>query len=433
MQIRRDSYIEKLERLRNNGRVKIITGLRRSGKSYLLFTLYKEHLIRKDIKEDQIIELALDEIENNRYRNPFALNDYFVSRITDKSRQYYLFIDEIQFCKAVDNPDNPGTDDRITFVDTAISLSRKPNVDLYITGSNSRMLSKDIMTQFRDRGDEVHVFPLSFSEFYEACQDKQEAWIDYITHGGMPYTLQLGTHEEKSKYLKNLFELTYLKDIIERNGLAEKDKAAMDILLDFLSSSVGSLTNPTKLENRFRSEARLNVSHAMIAGYLGFLEEAYLIAEAKRYDIKGSRYFNTPLKYYFSDIGLRNARLNFRQTEENHLMENVIYNELISRGYDVDVGVIEKVRKNSEGKSERAQLEVDFVINSLSQKIYIQSALTTAEEEKREQEIRPLLQINDSFKKVVITKDKGYPWFDRNGVYFINIQDFLLNRDSLVF
>ena len=431
MEIRRDEYIVKLEKFRRNGRIKIITGLRRCGKSYLLFRLFKNHLIEEGVKEASILELSLENLENARYRNPFALLDYFRSRMEDIHGQCYIFIDEIQFCSSMDNPDSPG--DKITFVDALLSLSKHPDADIYITGSNSKMLSSDILTQFRDRGDEIKVLPLSYSEFYEAYPDKTNAWLDYMTHGGMPYSLHLSTHEEKAEYLRKLFKLTYIRDIAERNNLSERDQEAIGIILDFLSSAIGSLTNPSRLENRFISEMKMKISHNDISRLIGYIEDAFIISSSKRYNLKGNAYFDTPLKYYFTDIGLRNARINFRQTEEMHTMENIIYNELIRRGCSVDVGVVESITKNKEGKSQRSKLEIDFVVNSSGQRIYIQSAFSVSEKEKQNQETRSLKMVHDSFKKIVITGDRIYPWFDQDGIYYINLQDFLLNRNSLVF
>ncbi len=431
MEIKRDSYLQKLLRLKDNGRVKIITGIRRCGKSYLLLHIFKSFLLRNGINESQIIEIALEEIENIEYRNPFKLYEFIISKTTNQRNRYYVMIDEIQFCQEVENPALSGSGEKISFTDVALSLSKKENIDLYITGSNSKMLSKDILTQFRDRGDEIRVYPLSYSEYYDATEDKSNAWRDYLTFGGMPYTLHLKTYEEKTTYLKNLFSLTYVKDVVEHNNLKEKEKEALEILLDFIASSIGSLTNPSKLENRFHSDAHMNVSRENISLLLSHLEDAFIIGKAKRYDVKGGRYFNTPLKYYFTDVGLRNARLNFRQTEENHIMENIIYNELIKRGYSVDVGVVETIGKNSEGKSERNTLEVDFVVNHLSRRIYIQSALTVSFEEKMKQEVKSLEKIKDSFPKIIITADDIHPWHNINGILFINVKDFLLNEDLL--
>ena len=452
MEIKRDQYLNALSEKRNNGRVKIITGLRRCGKSYLLFNLYKKYLISNGITEDQIIEIALDDIENVRYRNPFELNEFIKQKITNKSQIYYVFIDEIQFCSEVDNPYLPDSDEKITFVDTILGLMKNKNVDIYITGSNSKLLSSDVLTQFRDRGDEIHVFPLSFAEYWTAWQqihtrnsipisfpvefqnaDIHAAWREFCYFGGMPYILSLETTKEKSQYLKDLFEETYLKDIIERKKI-RNDKDILDILLDFISSSIGSLTNPAKLANRFQSEKHIKISHTTIANYLDFFCEAYIISSANRYDVKGGRYFDTPLKYYFADIGLRNARLNFRQVEENHIMENIIYNELILRGFNVDIGVVPystRIIEDGREKKVREMLEVDFVINNINQKYYIQSALTVDDPEKRQQEIKSLNRINDSFRKIVIVKDDILPKRDEKGIFYIGILDFLLNQDFL--
>jgi len=434
MEIRRDQYLQQLIKKKGNGRVKIITGIRRCGKSYLLFQLYKQYLMREGVGTDQIIEIKLDEVENVRYRNPFELNDFIRSSIIDETKQYYVMIDEIQFCAEVPNPylDDPA--EKVTFVDTVLGLMNRRNVDVYITGSNSKMLSKDVVTQFRDRGDEIHLYPLSFAEFKESCTDPEHAWRDYCVYGGMPYVLQLESREEKSRYLKDLFKETYIKDIIERNDIRNEEEV-LEILLDFISSAIGSLTNPSKLENRFQTEKKITISHNTISKYLEFFKEAYLIDSAKRYDIKGSAYFDTPLKYYFSDIGLRNARLNFRQVEENHIMENILYSDLIRRGYNVDVGVINYSKRekdpNGNEKKIRVQLEVDFVINRGSQRYYIQSALNVDSQEKLEQETNSLNRIDDSFRKIVVIKDDIIPWHDEKGILYIGIQEFLLNENAI--
>ena len=431
MEIKRERYLNKLLQVKDNGRVKIITGIRRCGKSYLLLNIFKSFLIQDGVDESQIIEIALEEIENIEYRNPFKLYEYIISRTLDKSKRYYVMIDEIQFCQEIENPSLPKGGEKINFTDVALSLSKKHNIDLYITGSNSKMLSKDILTQFRDRGDEIKVYPLSYYEYYNATADKSNAWKDYLTYGGMPYTSYLKTYEEKTNYLKNLFSLTYIKDVVEHNQLKENEKEALEILLDFTASSIDSLSNISKLENRFRSDAHMNISRETISSLLSHLEDAFIIEKAKRYDVKGGRYFNTPLKYYFTDVGLRNARINFRQNEENHIMENIIYNELINRGYFVDVGVVESIEKTAEGKSERNALEVDFVVNHLSKRIYIQSALTISFEEKMKQELKSLEKIKDSFPKIIITGDDIHPWYNKKGILFLNIKDFLLNEDYL--
>lgn len=428
MRIERPSYIKQLAELKDNGRVKVITGVRRCGKSYLLSTLYKEYLLQNGISSSQIIELALDNIVNASYRNPLKLYEYFRAQMSETGTRYYLFIDEIQLCAEIDNPDVPGQ--KLTFIDTVIGLMQLPDTDVYVTGSNSRMLSSDILTEFNDRSDEIHVMPLSFAEYYAACEDKAHAWRDYVTFGGMPYVLSLDTPEKKSRYLKNLFDETYIKDIIGRWRLEEK-KDVLDTLLEFVASSAGSLINPSKLEKRFLSLKGEKVYHADISKYLDIFRDSFLIRAAKRYDIKGSKYFETPLKYYFSDSGLRNACINFRQIEETHLMETIIYNELIRRGYNVDVGVIGYSRRNAEGKPERIQLEVDFVINHINKRCYIQSAYSLEDPEKRAQALNSLSRIDDSFQKLVIVHDETVPRYDEKGIFYVGVRDFLLDESLL--
>ncbi len=428
MIIERKQYLDKLIRKKDNGRIKIITGIRRCGKSYLLFELYKNYLLQKGIAKRQIIGMALDDVENIQYRDPFALNEYIKRKITD-DKKYYVFIDEIQFSKAVKNPYIDDSDEKITFVDTLLSLMKRKNLDIYVTGSNSKMLSKDILTQFRDRGDEIHLYPLSFAEMSKCYENIDEAWGDYVLCGGMPFVLELETFEEKSKYLKGLFEETYIRDVIDRNKIKNSDEV-LEVLLDFVSSAVGSLTNPLKLSNRYSSEKKINISNNTISKYLSYFEEAYVLYAAKRYDIKGAKYFSTPLKYYFADIGLRNARLNFRQVEETHIMENIIYNDLLRRGFNVDVGVVEYF-PNIKGKKTRTQLEVDFVVNRGNLRYYIQSAFAINDEEKREQERNSLKRIDDSFKKIIIVRDNIVPRYDEYGIYYIGIRDFLLRDDLL--
>ncbi len=434
MRINRDRYLDELIKHRDNGRVKIITGIRRCGKSYLLFELYKSYLMSQGVREDHIIELALDVIRNVRYRNPFELNTFVREKITDSSTRFYVFIDEIQFCEEVPNPYIENSEQKITFIDTVLGLMKIQNVDVYVTGSNSKMLSKDVLTQFRDRGDEIHLYPLSYSEFYEACQDKTHAWRDYCTFGGMPYVLSLETPEAKSRYLKDLFEETYIKDVVERYDI-RNDREVLEILLDFISSAIGSLTNPSKLANRFASEKKVKVTHTTISRYMELFKDAYVIDSAQRYDVKGSSYFETPLKYYFSDVGLRNARLNFRQVEETHIMENILYNELVLRGYNVDVGVVaySKRVKDEAGKEKkiRVQLEVDFVVNRLNQRYYIQSAFSVSDPEKRAQETNSLLRIDDSFRKIVVVREDIIPWHDEKGILFIGVEQFLLNPNAI--
>lgn len=423
--------MDQLIRKKDNGRIKVITGLRRSGKSYLLFTLFRRYLLDNGISEDQIIGLALDEIDNAKYRNPFELNKYVKERMTDRNKRYYVFIDEIQFVTEVPNPYVNDPDEKITFIDVVLGLMKLPNADVYVTGSNSRMLSSDILTQFRDRGDEIRVNPLSFAEVYEHYQgDKRGAWRDYYTYGGMPLVWMTEFHEEKSRYLRDLFSQTYIKDVLERHQV-KNDAEILEIILNVLASGIGSLTNPSRLSNTFASERGIKIAPDTIDKYIGFFMEAFLIRKAERYDVKGRKYIKTPVKYYYSDPGLRNARLGFRQLEETHLMENVLYNDLIRRGYDVDVGVVEQNVRNDAGKNIRKQLEVDFVVNRADERIYIQSALSIEDAEKREQEIASLIRIPDSFKKIVVVKDYIKSWKDEYGIQYVGIEDFLLN-ESLI-
>ena len=427
----REQYLNKIISKKDNGRIKIITGLRRSGKSVLLFQLYRDWLIREGIHEDHIIALALDIWENAKYRNPIELDKYVRDRMVADGEKYYIFIDEIQFVAEIQNPyvDNP--DAKISFIDVVLGFMQMKNADVYVTGSNSRMLSSDILTQFRDRGDEIRVYPLSFAEFYREYKgDKRGAWQDYYTYGGMPFVTSLETHEEKSRYLKDLFDRTYIKDVLERHEI-KNDAAMLSILLDILASGIGSLTNPTRLSNTFKSERQIAIGSETIEKYIGYFEEAFLIEKAVRYDIKGRKYIGTPAKYYYTDLGLRNARLGFRQLEETHIMENVLYNDLIRRGMDVDIGVVEYNTKDSAGKKIRKQLEVDFVVNKGEKRFYIQSALSIADPEKKEQEIASLKRIPDSFSKIVVVRDYLKPWQDENGIVYLGIEQFLLNEDIL--
>lgn len=429
MEIKRDYYLKKLVDKKENGRIKIITGIRRCGKSYLLCKLYKEYLLSHGVKEHQIISLALDDIDNLEYRNPFRLNEYIKEKTKNKHRMYYIFIDEIQLSAAVRNPYIDSTEENVTFVDVLLGLMKYSNLDIYVTGSNSKMLSSDVLTQFRDRGDEIHVNPLSFAEVYDVFENKALAFEHYTVYGGMPYIYSLQSDEEKNQYLKDLFQETYIKDVLERNNI-QNEREVLELLLDFTSSAIGSLTNPTKLSRRFLSEKQISISSNTISKYLGFFEEAYVLYHANRYDVKGSRYFSTPLKYYFADIGLRNARLNFRQVEDTHIMENIIYNDLLRRGYNIDVGVVEKDYKKN-GIRTKSQLEVDFVINKGHQRYYIQSALNVDSAEKREQETASLTSINDSFKKIVIVRKPIIPKHDNDGILYIGVEDFLLNDASI--
>ena len=427
----REQYLNKIISKKDNGRIKIITGLRRSGKSVLLFQLYRDWLIREGIHEDHIIALALDIWENAKYRNPIELDKYVRDRMVADGEKYYIFIDEIQFVAEIQNPyvDNPNA--RISFIDVVLGFMQMKNADVYVTGSNSRMLSSDILTQFRDRGDEIRVYPLSFAEFYREYKgDKRGAWQDYYTYGGMPFVTSLETHEEKSRYLKDLFDRTYIKDVLERHEI-KNDAAVLSILLDILASGIGSLTNPNRLSNTFKSERQIAIGSETIEKYIGYFEEAFLIEKAVRYDIKGRKYIGTPAKYYYTDLGLRNARLGFRQLEETHIMENVLYNDLIRRGMDVDIGVVEYNTKDTAGKKIRKQLEVDFVVNKGEKRFYIQSALSIADPEKKEQEIASLKRIPDSFSKIVVVRDYLNPWQDENGIVYLGIEQFLLNEDIL--
>lgn len=427
----REQYLKEIISKKDNGRIKIITGLRRSGKSVLLFQLYREWLLGEGVKEDQIIALALDILENARYRNPLELDKYVRDHMVDPKKRYYIFIDEIQFVSEIQNSYVDNEDAKITFIDVILGFMHMDNADVYVTGSNSKMLSSDILTQFRDRGDEIRVYPLSFAEFYNEYEgDKRGAWQDYYTYGGMPLATSLESHEEKSRYLKDLFDRTYIKDVLERHEI-KNDTEVLDILLDVLASGIGSLTNPSKLANTFKSERQIGIGSETIEKYIGYFEESFLIEKAVRYDVKGRKYIGTPAKYYYTDLGLRNARLGFRQLEETHIMENVLYNDLIRRGMNVDVGVVEYNTKDADGKKIRKQLEVDFVVNQGGKRFYIQSALSIADPDKKEQEIESLKRIPDSFSKMVVVRDYLKPWQDENGITYVGIEQFLLNEELL--
>ena len=408
--IERDDYLNKLISRRENGMVKIITGIRRCGKSFMLDPIFKNYLLEDRVKEYHIIKIDLDNIENEKYLDPHELNNYVKSKIKDNN-MYYVLIDEIQKVR--------------NFEAVLNGFLSQRNLDVYVTGSNSKFLSSDIITEFRGRGDEVRIFPLSFLEFSSAYKgDKESAWNEYLTYGGMPLILNQKTDEQKSKYLTNLFELTYKRDIIERNTIAKVD--VLDSLINILSSSVGSLTNPQKIYNTFINNGVTDLSKNTITSYLDYLLNSFLIEKVKRYDVKGKKYIQTPQKYYFADVGLRNARLNFRQQEENHIMENIIYNELLIRGYNVDVGVVE-VREGDV----RKQLEVDFVCNLGNKRYYIQSALNLDTSEKTLQETKSLNNIGDSFKKIIVVKDNIKLWRNEQGIVIMGIYEFLLNKNSL--
>lgn len=427
----REQYLKEIISKKDNGRIKIITGLRRSGKSVLLFQLYREWLLGEGVKEDQIIALALDILENARYRNPLELDKYVRDHMVDPKKRYYIFIDEIQFVSEIQNPYVDNEDAKITFIDVILGFMHMDNADVYVTGSNSKMLSSDILTQFRDRGDEIRVYPLSFAEFYNEYEgDKRGAWQDYYTYGGMPLATSLESHEEKSRYLRDLFDRTYIKDVLERHEI-KNDTEVLDILLDVLASGIGSLTNPSKLANTFKSERQIGIGSETIEKYIGYFEESFLIEKAVRYDVKGRKYIGTPAKYYYTDLGLRNARLGFRQLGETHIMENVLYNDLIRRGMNVDVGVVEYNTKDADGKKIRKQLEVDFVVNQGGKRFYIQSALSIADPDKKEQEIESLKRIPDSFSKMVVVRDYLKPWQDENGITYVGIEQFLLKEELL--
>ncbi len=427
----REQYLKELISKKDNGRVKIITGLRRSGKSVLLFQLYRDWLLGEGVKDDQIIALALDLLENARYRNPLELDKYVREHMVDSRKKYYILIDEVQYVSEIQNPFVDNQEAKITFVDVILGFMHMDNADVYVTGSNSKMLSSDILTQFRDRGDEIRVYPLSFAEFYNVYDgDKRGAWQDYYTYGGMPFAISLKTHEEKSKYLKDLFDRTYIKDVLERHEI-KNDTEVLNILLDILASGIGSLTNPSKLSNTFKSERHIGIGSETIEKYIGYFEEAFLIEKAARYDVKGRKYIGTPAKYYYTDLGLRNARLGFRQLEETHIMENVLYNDLIRRGMNVDVGVVEYNTRDSDGKKIRKQLEVDFVVNKGSKRFYIQSTLSISDPNKRDQEIQSLKRIPDSFSKIVVVHDYLNPWQDEHGITYVGIEQFLLNEEII--
>lgn len=408
--IERNDYLNKIIARRENGLIKVLTGIRRCGKSYMLNIIFYNYLIESGVKDDHIIKLALDREENKKYHNSKLLNEYIFSKIIDLD-MYYVLIDEIQLTEGFEFVLN--------------GLLYEKNIDVYVTGSNSRFLSSDIITEFRGRSDEVRIYPLSFAEFVNAFDgDRYEAWNEYVTYGGMPLILKQRTDEQKSKYLTSLYDLTYKKDIVDRNNIDKPD--VLDTLINILASSVGSLTNPQKIYNTFVSNGITDISKNTIISYIDYLLDAFLIEKAERYDVKGKKYIQTPQKYYFADIGLRNAKLNFRQQEENHLMENIIYNELLIRGYNVDVGVVETREGNN-----RKQLEVDFVCNQGNRRYYIQSALNLDTPEKTLQETKSLNNIGDSFKKIIVVKDNIKLWRNDDGILIIGIQEFLLNKNSL--
>ena len=415
MEIKRDRYLNLLISKKHNGLIKVITGMRRCGKSYLLFTLFKDYLLSEGIEKSHIIEIAFDAYENKQYRDPDVLYPYLKEQIKDDG-MYYVLLDEVQLLGEFEAILN--------------SLTRMKNVDVYVTGSNARFLSKDVITEFRGRGDEVHMYPLSFAEFMSVYPGtKQDGWNEYMLYGGLPLVLSFTTPDQKIAFLKSLFEETYISDIVGRHNI--RNKAELEELLNILSSAIGSLTNPEKLSATFRSVKNKKISSATIRKYIDYLCDSFLIDSAVRYDVKGKKYIDTPVKYYFTDMGLRNARLNFRQLEETHSMENIIFNELKIRGFNVDVGVIIQYDTNEKGNSIRKQLEIDFVCNKGSKRYYIQSAYAIPDQAKMEQEQRSLMLTGDFFKRIIITKDTPAPHYNENGVLIISVYDFLLDENSL--
>lgn len=417
MEIKRDEYLKQLILRKDNGMIKIITGIRRCGKSYLLFNLFKRHLIESGVGEDHIIEIALDGIENEDLREPKACYEFIKDSMKDNDK-YYLLLDEVQFMPR--------------FEEVLNSLLRMNNIDVYVTGSNSKFLSSDIVTEFRGRGDEIRIYPLSFAEFYSAYDgDYDDAWNEYMIYGGLPQVASFQTERQKAEYLKNIFANVYLKDVIERNHIQSVDE--LGTLVDILASVIGAPTNPTKISNTYASERKTSYANRTISNHIDFLADAFLISKANRYDIKGRKYVGANLKYYFTDLGLRNARLNFRQQEPTHIMENIVYNELLIRGYNVDVGIVDVFGRDKEGKRTRKQLEVDFVVNQGSQRYYIQVAYDMESEEKQAQEFNSLRNIPDSFKKIVIVNGTRKPWRNDEGFVIMGMKYFLLNAESLEF
>ena len=429
MEIKRDSYLRQLISYRFDGLVKVITGIRRCGKSYLLKKIYRDYLIQNGVREEQIIIIELDLAKDIKYRDPLVLSSFVREKVEGKGEEYYLFIDEIQMSDEVPNPYN-AAGKKITFYDALNDLRSLTNLDVYVTGSNSKMLSSDILTEFRGRSDEIHVHPLSFAEYYSAVGgDKNEAFDDYAFYGGMPLILSRPDDGAKMNYLKSLFSEVYIKDIVERKNIERQD--VLEQLIDLLCSSIGSLTNPTKIADTLRSKQTAGVSSNTVRAYIGHLEDAFLFSESKRYDVKGKSYFDSPNKYYSEDLGLRNARIGFRQQEMTNIMENIIYNELVIRQFSVDVGVVYARTVNRNGNSVRTPREIDFIVTSGNKKTYIQSAYSMPTEEKRETELRPFALTGDSFPKIVVRKDIGKRWYDEKGILNINIIDFLLDKELI--
>ena len=415
MVVKRDAYLNKLISKKHNGLIKVVTGVRRCGKSYLLFNLFKEYLLSEGVDKKHIIEIAFDAFENKQFQNPYVLMPYLKEQLAD-DEMYYVLLDEVQLLGEFEAVLN--------------SLIRMENVDVYVTGSNARFLSKDVITEFRGRGDEIHMYPLSFSEFMSVYPGtKQDGWNEYMLYGGLPLVLRFKTPEEKVAFLKSLFEETYISDIVGRHKI--RNRAELEELLNILSSSIGSLTNPNKLSATFKSVKQKTISNATITRYIEYLCDAFLIDSAVRYDVKGKKYIDTPVKYYFTDMGLRNARLNFRQLEETHTMENIIFNELKIRGFNIDIGVVVVNGRGKVGSSVRKQYEIDFVCNKGSKRYYIQSVYAIPDQAKMEQEQRSLMMTGDAFKKIIITKDVPAPYYNDSGVLIMSIFDFMLNPDSL--
>ncbi|MDO5412675.1 MAG: ATP-binding protein [bacterium] len=415
MEIKRDFYLQKLIAKKHNGLIKVITGMRRCGKSYLLFTLFKKHLLECGVNEDHIIEIPFDSFENKKYRDPEVLYPYVKAQLAD-DQMYYILLDEVQLLDEFESVLN--------------GFIRIPNVDVYVTGSNAKFLSKDIITEFRGRGDELRMNPLSFAEFMTVYEgNKYDGWNEYVLYGGLPPVVLLPSPELKIELLKRLFDETYVNDIVGRHRIRNKDE--FEELINILSSGIGSLTNPKKLADTFKTKKRIKISVNTIKNYLDYLCDAFIVSRATRYDIKGRKYIDTPQKYYFSDVGLRNARINFRQIEENHTMENILFNELTARGFNVDVGLVVTRDCDESGNRQQKQLEVDFVCNKGAKRYYVQSAFAIPDDEKMQQESNSLLRIDDTFKKIIVVKDTPAPWYTDDGILVISVYDFLLNADSL--
>lgn len=415
LEIKRDYYLQKLIAKKHNGLIKVITGMRRCGKSYLLFTLFKKHLLESGVAEDHIVEIPFDSFENKKYRDPEVLYPYVKEKLVD-DQKYYILLDEVQLLGEFESVLN--------------GFMRIPNVDVYVTGSNAKFLSKDIITEFRGRGDELHMNPLSFAEFMSVYDgNKYDGWKEYVLYGGLPPVVLLPTPEQKIELLKRLFDEAYVSDIVGRHKIRNKDE--FEELINILSSGIGSLTNPKKLADTFKTKKRTKLSVNTIKSYLDYLCDAFVVTRATRYDIKGKKYIDTPQKYYFSDVGLRNARINFRQIEENHTMENILFNELIARDFNVDVGLVVTREYDGSGNRQQKQLEVDFVCNKGAKRYYVQSAFAIPDEAKMQQESNSLLRIDDTFKKIIVVKDTPAPWYTDDGILVISVYDFLLNADSL--